>query len=205
MPTTKPQYSDEQLLKMIRGSEQERANALKAFFTDQQLRASVIRKIQQKGGSANDAQDAFQEGFKAFYRHLLNGKFEGRSSLRTFFVGICIRCWLDGLKKSFYQRTTLTDKEETLDDEYEHTPETRMMSRERKSQLQKVLALLGDRCKKVIMMGYEGYNSEEIKQKLEIEAEEAVRKIRYRCMTKLKEKLASQPTLNALLKSLSYG
>mgnify|MGYP000630278777 CR=1 FL=1 len=137
MPTTKPQYSDEQLLKMIRGSEQERANALKAFFTDQQLKATVIRKIQQKGGSANDAQDAFQEGFKAFYRHLLNGKFEGRSSLRTFFVGICFRCWLDGLKKSFYQRTTLTDKEETLDDEYEHTPETRMMSREQSWKLRR--------------------------------------------------------------------
>jgi DNA-directed RNA polymerase specialized sigma24 family protein len=91
MPITKPQYSDEQHLNMIRGSEQERAKALKAFFTDQQLRASVIRKIQQKGESANDAQDAFQEGFKAFYRHLLNGKFEGRSSLRTFKVGIYIR------------------------------------------------------------------------------------------------------------------
>jgi hypothetical protein len=38
------------------------------------------------------------------------------------------------------------------------------MSQERKSQLQKVLGLLGDRCKKVIMLGYEGYNSEEIKQ-----------------------------------------
>lgn len=205
MPPNPISYTDEQLLQMIRGSEQERANALKAFFTDQQLRASVIRKIQQKGGSANDAQDAFQEGFKAFYRHLLNGKFEGRSSLRTFFVGICIRCWLDGLKKSFYQRTTFTDKEETLDEEYQHTPETRMMGQERKNQLQKVLELLGDRCKKVILLGYEGYSSEEIKQTLEMGADEAVRKIRYRCMTKLKEKLASQPTLNALLKSLSYG
>jgi RNA polymerase sigma factor (sigma-70 family) len=205
MQTVKGAYTDEQLLDMIHGSEQARAQALKLFFKDQELRETVIRKIKLKGGDSNDAQDAFQEGFKAFYRHLINGQFQGKSSLRTFFVGICIRCWLDGLKKSFYQRTTLTDDELTLDEEYRHTPETSLMTKERKEQLLQVLGLLGERCKQVILLGYEGYSSAEIHQKLALKENELVRKIRYRCIQKLKEQLESHPSLNVVLKSMSNG
>ncbi|MCB0554904.1 MAG: sigma-70 family RNA polymerase sigma factor [Phaeodactylibacter sp.] len=198
-------YTDDQIAAMMQGSPEERDEAMKYFFTDPKLKNTVLNKIRSKGGTEHDAQDAFQEGFKVFHRHLLRGNYQGRSTLYTYFVGICIRCWLDGLKKSFYKKTTLTDDEPTLDEAYRHTPEVELISKERKSQLREILGLLGDRCRKAILMGYQGYSSEEIKKQLDLSGEELVRKVRYRCMTKLRDMMDKEPRLLSLLKSLNYG
>ena len=198
-------YTDDQLITMIQDGGEKREEALKYFFTDIHLEKTVIQKIRSKGGAEQDAWDAYQEGFRIFYRHILSGSFGGRSNLKTYFVGICIRCWLDGLKKSFYKRTTLTDEEPILDEEYRHTPEVELISKERKLTLRKIIALLGERCKQVILLKNEGYGDDEIKETLELPSHKLVRKIRYRCMTKLKEMMANEPALLSLLKSLSYG
>lgn len=198
-------YTDAQIVAMMQGSPGERDEAMKYFFTDPKLRNTVLKRIMSKGGTEHDAEDAFQEGFKVFHRHLLRGSFQGRSSLHTYFVGICIRCWLDGLKKSFYQRTTLTDDEPALDEEYRHTPEVELLSKERRSQLRELLGLLGGRCREVILLGFQNYSGEEIKDRLNLSGEEMVRKIRYRCMTKLREMMEEEPRLLSLLKSLANG
>lgn len=187
------------------GSEEERDKALKYFFTDPKLEHTIIQKIIRKGGKSYDAEDAYQEGFKIFYRHLVEGTFQGRSSLKTFFIGICIRCWLDGLQKSFYKRTSLTDEQPLLDEEYHHTPEVDLFSKERKSMLREILSLLGERCKDVILMGAQGYSSQEIAASLNLSNDLSVRKIRYRCMNKLKETMQKKPQLMEILKSLNYG
>ena len=67
------------------------------------------------------------------------------------------------------------------------------------------VTLLGDRCRKAILMGYQGYSSEEIKKQLDLSGEELVRKVRYRCMTKLRDMMDKEPRLLSLLKSLNYG
>lgn len=198
-------YTDGQIVAMMQGNPGERDEAMKYFFTDPKLKNTVLKKILSKGGTEHDAQDAFQEGFKVFHRHLVHGNYQGRSTLYTYFIGICIRCWLDGLKKSFYKRTTLTDDEPTLDEEYRQTPEAELITQERKSQLREVLGLLGERCRKAILLGYQGYSSEEIKEQLGIPDEEMVRKIRYRCMTKLREMMEKEPRLLSILKSLANG
>ncbi|MCO6490749.1 MAG: sigma-70 family RNA polymerase sigma factor [Phaeodactylibacter sp.] len=198
-------YTDAQIVAMMQGNPGERDEAMKYFFTDPKLKNTVLKKILSKGGAEHDAQDAFQEGFKVFHRHLLRGNFQGRSSLSTYFIGICIRCWLDGRKKSFYQRTTLTDDEPTLDEEYRHTPEVELLSKERKSRLKALLSLLGIRCREVILLGFQNYSGEEIKDRLNLTGEEMVRKIRYRCMTKLREKIEQEPHLLSMLKSLDNG
>lgn len=197
-------YTDDQLLQMLKASEQERTLALKHLFTDLKLRETVIHLIMQKGGQEYDAQDAYQKGFKTFYLAILDNKFEQRSNLRTFIIGICIRCWLDGLKKSFYTRTTMSDDLPTLDQAYEETPEVVLMSKERKAILIQVLTLLDKRCKEVILMGNQGYSAREIQAKLNLNDESMVRKIRYSCMAKLRDKLAKKPGLLQMLKSLNY-
>jgi RNA polymerase sigma-70 factor (ECF subfamily) len=199
-------YTDEELLAMITGTSEERDAALKFFFTDPKLEDTVLQRIKRKGGDDYDAQDAYQEGFKVFYRQLQTGKFEGRSSLRTFFVGICIRCWLDGLKKSFYKRTTMVgDEQSLLEEEFQHSPEVELFSRERKSHLRKVLNLLGQQCKEVVMLKYEGFSDKEITEMMNFEDSVRVRKKRHRCMSKLFEKMKSEPGLMAILKQLNYG
>jgi RNA polymerase sigma factor (sigma-70 family) len=198
-------YTDDQLLTMLQASQGERDQALEYLFTDPTLKGIVVRKIMSKGGQDYDAEDAFQQGFKVFYRFILEGKFQGKSTLRTFFIGICIRCWLDGLKQSFYQRTTMSDDLPTLDEEYQDSPEVELMDRERKSILLKVLELLDHRCREVILMGNQGFSGREIQDKLALEDVGMVRKIRYHCMSKLREKIAEQPHLLGLLKSLNYG
>ncbi len=198
-------YTDDEIIGLMRGGKEDRNKAMKHFFTDLDLENEVVQKILTKGGQQADAKDAFQEGFKVFYRHLSQGNFQQRSNLKTYFIGICIRCWLDGLKKNFYKYTKLTADEPSLDAAYLHTPEVELMTKERKVQLQEVLKLLGERCKNVILLGFQGFSGNEIMKMLDLKDEGSVRKIRYRCMDRLRKKMQDHPNLWALLKTLSYG
>ena len=164
-------FTEEQLIRMMQGSPEERDEAFKYFFMDTDLERKIIFQITKLGGSEHDAQDAYQEGFKIFYRHLIKGNFEGRSTLSTYFTSICIRCWKDIQRKGFYKRTSLSDNNPLLEEEHTDTPEVQLISKERSNTLKKIIGLLGERCQKVIMMGHQGYSGEELSKLLGLSGE----------------------------------
>lgn len=198
-------HTDAKLIAMLQGSPSDREIALKHIFTDMKLEAIIVNKIKSKGGSLEDAKNAYQNGFLIFYKHLREGAFEGRSSLKTYFIGICIRCWIDEIKKSYNKRTTLTNDIPTLDKEYQHTPDVVMIDEERKNTLRAILDKLGKPCREVIMLHKEGYKDAEIKEILKLEPHEVIRKIRYRCMNKLMNWIKKDASLLSILKGLKYG
>lgn len=201
-------YTDAQIVAMMQGSREEQDKALEDFFSNPGHRNAVLKTIMGIGGTEHEAEDAFSKGIMIFWRHLRNGNFRGGSTLHTYFVGICKGCWLDGRKSSHFKRTTLTDDLPALDrerQERQDSPETALLSKEWNEQLQEILGLLGERCQKAILMKYQGYSSEEIKEQLGLSGEEQVRKVRYKCMTKLRDRMKEDPRLYAILKSLING
>ncbi|MEN0002754.1 MAG: sigma-70 family RNA polymerase sigma factor [Bacteroidota bacterium] len=195
---------EKELLRKIQEGGEAQEEAIKQMFSNAELLKKVIRTIGKMGGTKEDGEDAFQEGFKRFFKHVMNGNFRGESTPTSYFIGICKRWWLDQRKSSYQKRTVLTNDLEKMEKEFEGAPDLIMMEKERKSLIDEMLALLGERCKEVIQMGLYNVRGKEIKEKLNLSSEALVKKIRYRCLKQLRALIGEKPYLEALLKSLRY-
>jgi RNA polymerase sigma-70 factor (ECF subfamily) len=198
-------YSDEQFLEMFNGSEEERATVLRYFFSKAGLREIIVQKIVTMGGIKQDAENTFQKGFLLFNKALQKGNFKGEGSLKSYFIGICLKHWLSGLRKDYHKKTHFTNELPELDKEYQDSPEVSLLSEERKKVLRQALELLDENCRKIILWGNQSFRDQEIAKKLHFDSIDQVRKRRYRCMNKLREKLKDRPQLWQILKSFRYG
>jgi RNA polymerase sigma-70 factor (ECF subfamily) len=70
--------------------------------------AYAWRVLRRLGVQESDAEDVCQEVFLIVHRKL--PEFEGRSSIRTWVYGICVRAASDYRKRASHRRETVTDK-----------------------------------------------------------------------------------------------
>ena len=91
---------DSELLESIKGAPDERMRALKHLFQSQELKSFVIKYVCAHGGFIQDAEDVFQETVIIFDRAIRENKFNGQSSLKTYFWGIAKWRWLGIQRKN---------------------------------------------------------------------------------------------------------
>lgn len=108
----------------------------------------VWRVLRRLGVPERDAADATQEVFVVVHRNLAG--FEGRSSVRTWIYGICIRVASDYRKRAHVRRESPSDTlPETLD---EPGQEREMELRRRRAQLDALLDELDEEKRAVIVL-----------------------------------------------------
>lgn len=197
-------FNDEEMIGMIQGKEEERHKALRSFFLDQSMERMVFAKIRERGGVTQDAQDAYQDAFKVFQRNVRNHAFEGKSSLRSYFVGIAIRLWLDRNKQSWNNRVNLTDESTQLDEQSEDNPLDAVIDTDRKTLVRQLLENMGERCKKILWLRANSHSMEEIATAIGISGADMAKKEAYRCNNRLKEMVLSKPALANLVKSMIH-
>lgn len=197
-------FTDEVLIQMIQGKEEDRHAALRHFFLDKSLERMVFSKIRERGGSTQDAQDAYQEAFKVFQRNVRSNAFEGRSSLRSYFVGIAIKVWEDMNKRSWNRRTNLTDDHSKMDSVNDDTPLVQTEAIERKTLVRQLLDQMGERCKNILWLRANAHSMDEISKAIGLTSAEMAKKEAYRCNNRLKELVLSKPELANLVKSMIY-
>lgn len=197
-------FTDEELVQMIQGKEEDRHQALRYFFLDTSLERMVFSKIRERGGPTQDAQDAYQEAFKVFQRNVRNNDFEGRSALRSYFVGIAIKVWEDMNKRSWNRRTNLTDDHSKMDSTSDDTPLIQTEAVERKTLVRQLLDQMGERCKSILWLRANAHSMEEIAIKIGLSSAEMAKKEAYRCNNRLREMVLSKPELVHLVKSMIY-
>lgn len=196
--------TDEELIRMIQGKEEERHQALRHFFLDQSLERMVFAKIQERGGSRQDAQDAYQDAFKVFQRHIRNNTFEGRSTLRSYFVGIALRLWMDKNKHSWHNRVNLTDEALQLEEQSPDNPLDTVIDADRKKLVRQLLENMGERCKQILWLRANSHSMEEIAESIGLTNADMAKKEAYRCNNRLKEMILGKPDLVHLIKSMIH-
>lgn len=197
-------FTDEEMIRMIQGKEEERHEALRSFFLDESLERMVFAKIRERGGSTQDAQDAFQDAFKVFQRNVRNNAFEGKSSLRSYFVGIALRLWLDKNKQSWHHRVNLTEESTQLEEHSEDNPLDTVVDADRKTLVRQLLESIGERCKKILWLRANSHSMEEIATAIGLSGSDMAKKEAYRCNNRLKEMVLSKPELANLVKSMIH-
>ena len=189
-------WTDEALIESILRGGAAREDALKRLYLLPGLREAVYRNVLDHGGDRQDAQDVFQETLLLFDRNIREGRFEGKSSLRTYFVAIAKWRWVT-LRRQQGRYTELSPLH--YDSEVD-SPEAETIRREYRELFQEALGQIGDRCRELLKLYQQDYSMDEIAQRMQYGNADVAKKEAYRCRMRFRELLENHPEWAVLLK-----
>lgn len=147
------------------------------------------------GLTEEDSASAYSDTIISVIDNIVYGRFEGRSSLKSYAFQIFSNKCVD------LKRKTTTNKEKVhqthhLDTLIMMLPDNarsvvqQLIDNSNRSLLEKGLREIGEKCKQVLLLFEDGYSDREIAAMLEYNSADVVKVSRRRCMDKLKEKIA---------------
>lgn len=187
-----PEYSDDELLEHLRSG---KAIDIPVKHLYEKYFYMLSSYIEQNQGTAEDAEDIFQEAMLTFIDLVRQNKFRGESTVKTFLFAVNRNIWLNELKKRGRQlkriekfTTGMPDSEAAID--------KMIGSREARRQIFDVIDSLGEVCKKILIaFYYEDLSITEILTRLDYQNEQVVRNKKAKCMKSLEEKFNTDPAL----------
>lgn len=188
-------WSDESLIAGIQSGGPAREDALKRLYQMPGLREAVIRYVLDNGGDRQDAQDIFQEALVLFDRNIREGRFEGKSALRTYFVAIAKWRWVTVRRQQGrYAELSPAHYDGEVD-----SPEAETIRSEYRELFQEALGQIGDRCRELLRLYQLDYSMEEIARTMQYGNADVAKKEAYRCRMRFRELLENHPEYAALL------
>jgi RNA polymerase sigma-70 factor (ECF subfamily) len=139
-----------------------------------------------------EALDSYCEAVVSFIREVQIGRFEGRSSLKTYLYKIFLNKCVDLLRKnstnknSIFLTSFITDRIEQFSDN-SRTILQRLIDKSDHQKLRKQMELIGEKCHKMLLLWADSYSDREIAAELQINSANVVKTSRLRCLEKLKQ------------------
>ncbi|MEQ1743977.1 MAG: sigma-70 family RNA polymerase sigma factor [Saprospiraceae bacterium] len=191
--------SDDDILLRLTGpaTDGDRKEALRQVYLDNDLRAMVFAHVRRHNGNSNDVEEVFQETMLVFERSLREGRFDGRSTWRTYFVGIAKWHWLNTRRKTNRQTEW---KAEEYPDEAAEAADAQVLDEEARAVLDGAIATLGARCQEILRLWLLAYSPQELSDRFGLTGPEMAKKESYRCRDRLKAYFDKKPHLRDLLK-----
>jgi RNA polymerase sigma factor (sigma-70 family) len=193
------QFSDIDLVKAIE-SDTMLDQAIRQIYLEHAAATSSF--IMGKGGTEQDADDIFQETVVSFINTVQKGKFRQESSIRTFLISISKHLWYNEIRRQ--QRAGKREKVFEMDRNHEDEEISDIIrDRELEKQMQRLVAELGESCKKILtLFYYENFSMKEIVTQMHYENEQVVRNKKYKCLQQLTEKIKQNPESARQIKEL---
>lgn len=136
----------------------------------------VLTFVQKNSGTEEEAKDVFQDAVTILYKHLLDQRFRGDSSLSSYTYAIARNLWYMQLRKK--KLTISTDDLELS--VVEKTDELNI------GLIHKLVDQIGEACKALLISFYHQAKSmKEIALKFGLGSEQAAKTKKLRCMKKL--------------------
>lgn len=195
---TSPTYNDTALLTLIKKG-QDLNQAIRSIY--EQYADKIGAYIRKNSGTRQDAEDIFQETVVSFIEIVKKDKFREQATIGTFLMSIARNLWMNELKK----RSRTGFREELFQnsrEELENDISSLLVDREMKQQFRHVLGMLGENCKKILMLFY--YNNlsmKEIVMHVPYENEQVVRNKKHKCLQQLSDMMRNNPAIKA---SINY-
>ena len=190
-------YSDEAIIRGIQAKGPELEKMVRHLYNRTDLKDWVFHYVIRMNGSKEDAEDVFQEGISHFVMNVKNGKYQSKSTLQTYFFGICKFIWFN--KHKDWKKWSNAKEKANAEEELSDSPETIVLYHEQSALLKEVLGLLGEKCQQVLQLWALGYSSKEIVQETSYSSENVINKTKHNCMKKLTKLLKAKPNLVKLL------
>ena len=154
-----------------------------------------------QGAEPKEAESIVVDAFNSFYQEVRAGSFQGKSSLKTYFIGIARFKWLKYLRDG--KSSTFLGGEGTKElNLVEEDPESHLIrkerGREKKNWFDTAWSKLTDDCRKILVLFGEGASMKYIAKRMDIK-EQSARNAKYRCQGKLEEFLKENPNWKEFL------
>ncbi|MBV8252867.1 MAG: sigma-70 family RNA polymerase sigma factor [Chitinophaga sp.] len=147
--------------------------------------------------SGEDSGSAYSDAIISVIDNITNGRFEGRSSLKTYTTQIFFNKCVDLKRKSTTTKEKVHHHTYDLDPLVLMLPDNarnvvqQLIDNSNRSLLQRKLRELGEKCRELLLLFEDGYADREIAAMLSYNSADVVKVSRRRCLEKLKEKIQS--------------
>lgn len=173
------------------GNERKRDWALYQFYADREIRTWVTSYILRQGGQEEDAEDVFQESIIIFDRNIREGKYEGKSTLKTYLLAVVKWGWLTYIRKKGrhdeFKPEQITDAAES--------PEFNLISEEKTTLVEQAIDQIDERCQTLLRYYKLDYSMKEMVDLMGFSSPEMAKKQAYRCRERLRAYFLTQPDL----------
>ncbi len=142
----------------------------------------------------DECDQAYSDAFMTVVEHIVNGRFEERSGLKTYLYQIFSFKCVDIIRKKTTNRMKPNEGAFSLDDLTLQLPDAARSALEQLNwqneieQLHRHLRELGEKCRAMILANGEGYSDDEIALTMGYNSAAVAKTSRLRCMEKLRER-----------------
>lgn len=200
------EYTDNELLAMIRGSEKEMNTALQILFGDGELSVAAVKQITQTfGAQLAEAQDAVQHAYGTFVVYVKKESFTLTGSLKGLFITISKKRWLAVKKSKSDNRSFNTDSIMESEQSKDYTDDL-VLSLEKRQRIRRLLLTsVKPECQKMIWyQAYgTGFDGEELPPSFK--EEKWFRQRLEKCRKKVLKFLKNDPALFNEFKNYATG
>ncbi|GAA4450295.1 hypothetical protein GCM10023189_10690 [Nibrella saemangeumensis] len=142
--------------------------------------------------SQEDCASGYSDTVLSVIDHIITGRFEGRSSLKTYVYQIFTNKCVDLLRKNATNRSSIHNTL-SLDDAILQVPDQarpaiqRLMDQYDSDLLQQRIRLLSDKCREMLVAWADGYTDEDIAKTLGYNSSDVAKTSRLRCLERLRD------------------
>ncbi len=166
------------------------------FYEEQWIKVRAI--IMKMGGNEEQAKDIMQEATTALYVNIKKNRYKNNPNVRisSYFIQLCKFRWYDLVKSAHYSKShSINTNEHFLLDNYEEEYNRQIDIIEQNNKLHKVIELLNQKCKNILLDFYwKKLSLAEIAKIYQMTFESA-KNAKYRCMNRLKSLFKSNKVL----------
>lgn len=182
---------NEIIVKCLQSGESQDVDEMLSYL-HRQVYSMASRFIVRYKGSAQDAEDIFQDGLLALYKLARQGKLASHINIEAYLFSICKNLWFRQLHKN-RDTIELTTEFNGLTDP-EVIPIFTLLSEERKLAVEKLLRHIGEDCQKVLVAYfYDRIRMVKIAEMMGYATEQVAKNKKSECMKKLKNLILEAP------------
>ena len=142
----------------------------------------------------DDSFSAYSDALLSAIHNIINDRFDGRSSLKTYIYQIFSNKCIDHVRKNttnkqqVHKTMPVADAMNQLPDNTNNIIE-KLLTSELKTNIKRQLDAIGQKCKELLLMFEDGLTDKEIAQVLSYSNAAVVKTTRLRCLDKLRQKI----------------
>ena len=188
---TRISHKDQYLIKGIASNDSAVINEIYDRFLGR-----IAHFIKQNNGSEADARDLFQEALIAIYQKSRDAEPELSAGFFTYLYAICRNLWLKKLRKKGREGVTMDTETVSIT---ETGVEDAIEKQQRLSLYREKFKQLGEDCRKLLELFFEGVSMSEIAERLSYSSVGYVKKRKFQCKQKLVEMIQQDPLYRELV------
>ncbi|MGZ5191083.1 MAG: RNA polymerase sigma factor [Flavisolibacter sp.] len=141
-----------------------------------------------------DASSAYSDTIIGVIENIVNHKFEGRSTLKSYVFQVFFNKCVDLVRKETTNKnkvhvtTAIDDFLVVLPDKTKSVVQ-QMIDKHQRSSLYQKLEEIGEKCKQILLFFEDGYTDREIAEFMNYNSSDVVKTSRLRCLEKLRQKM----------------